>query len=220
VKAAKVKPVQSSRRWWVATGLAIVLVVVAITLWQARSASSQLVGGGVVEPQPATDFTLVDQFGRSQTLSSLRGKPVALTFVYTNCPDTCPLIAANMHLAYLKLGSKASSVAMVAVTVDPERDDVAQTRRFSGALGLTDEWLFLTGSRPQLEAVWSSYGIYASAVDAKGRPVTPTPDSPELIEHSSPVFLLDKKGDVRMLLPIDFTADVLVTDLSLLASER
>ncbi len=171
-------------------------------------------------PAPAADFSLTDQSGREVSLSSLRGKPVALTFIYTNCPDACPVIASNMHAAYLQLGSQAKNVALVAVTVDPERDNVEQILKFSQDRGLADEWLFFTGARPQLEQVWQSYGILAQTTNAQGTPTAPSATNPDLVEHSAPIFLIDKHGNVRGLLPIDFKASDLATDLSRLAAEQ
>ncbi len=209
---------------WLVVGLAALIAVAAAVFWEVRPASDVPFGDTIAQPWPAPDFTLTDQLGRSQSLSGLRGKPVALTFVYTNCPDVCPLIATNLYATHLRLGDKARSVALVAVTVDPERDDVPQIRRFSDQRGLTDKWLFLTGSRSELEKVWSAYGIYAQEVDAQGRPVTPAPvapaGSPETIEHSAPIYLIDKRGEVRALLPNSFTVDDLTADLEGLLAER
>jgi protein SCO1 len=206
--------------WWLGAALGVALVAVAIVMLRAQAASDGLVGGGIVDPpQAAPNFTLTDQHGHQDSLVGLRGKPIALTFVYTHCPDACPLIASNMHAAYLRLGGDASKVAMVAVTVDPERDDVAQVLQFSQDRGLADEWLFLTGTRPELERVWSSFGIDARSTDTQGNPATPSASDPELVEHSAPIYLIDKHGNVRAMLPIDFKADDLATDLSRLLAE-
>jgi len=216
-----------SRTW---LGPALILVGIALLAgalyWYFRPVSHELVGGGIVSnPFEAPDFTLTDQFEHDQRFGNFRGRPIALTFVYTNCPDVCPLIAANMHAAYQRLGDDAQRVALVAVTVDPERDNVAQIRRFSVQHGLLDEWLFLTSSRAQLEAVWKAYGIYSQYVDAKGNPITPpagaeSRPSPATIEHTAPVFLIDKHFKVRALLAVDFTASDLVTDFKILLAER
>src|SRR5262249_33878737 len=147
---------------------------VGVVYWQGSSTAHELVGGASINGQPpAPDFALTDQLGRPQQLSQLRGKPVALTFLYTNCPDVCPIIAANLHQTYRQLGAQASKVAMVAVTVDPEHDTTDQIRAFSDQRSLTDEWYFLTGQRADLEPIWRSYGIVAQPVDSAGRPVNP-----------------------------------------------
>jgi protein SCO1 len=215
------------RRWLLVALVVGVLVIAAgagFYAYQSRAASSELVGGAIVSsPQAAPDFTLPDQFGSAQSLSSLRGKPVALTFIYTNCPDVCPLISAHMHQAYQMLGSQAEKVGIVAVTVDPERDNVQQIRSYSDRIGLTNEWHFLTGTRPQLEAVWASYGIDAQRVratmsaDTKNQPADAEADQ---IEHAAPVFMIDKRGQVRAMLPVDVSAEDIAADLKVLLAEQ
>jgi protein SCO1 len=215
VKTGMARP---ERLRWIALVVAALALVAVAAFFEFRPASAELVGGAIVAtPQPVPDFTLTDQFGRSQTLSSLRGKPVALTFVYTHCPDVCPLISANMHRAYQMLGDRATQVGLVAVTVDPEHDTVQQAKDFSDKLGLTDEWYFLTGNRPQLEGIWAAYGISAQAVAAQAQAAKGSPDQ---IEHSAPIYIIDKRGQARALLPVDVTADDIATDLGALIAER
>jgi protein SCO1/2 len=223
-------PAASIPRWlyFVLAGL-VVCVAGALVAWRAVSMDHQLVGATVFEDRtPAPDFTLTDQLGQPTTLSQFLGRPIALTFVYTHCPDVCPIIASNMHTAYLQLGSQAAQVALLAVTVDPENDTVDQLRAFSDQRGLTDEWHFVTGTRPQLEAVWQSFGILAQPVDPSGRPVSPAaqraleglPATPDQVEHSAPVYLIDRQGAERATLPDDFTPDQLSHDLRVLLGER
>jgi protein SCO1/2 len=178
----------------------------------------------VSQPSPAPNLTLTDQFDHSQSLRTFRGQPIALTFLYTHCPDVCPLIAAKLHTVKQKLGADAQRTALLAVTVDPERDTIPRLREFSEQHQLMDEWFFLTGSRPDLASVWKAYGIVAQTVDANGIPTTPRADGQDqppsdLIEHAAPVFLIDKHGYVRALLPTDFPVDDLVTDFKVLLTE-
>jgi cytochrome oxidase Cu insertion factor (SCO1/SenC/PrrC family) len=137
------------------------------------------------------------------------------------------VIAANLHQSYRQLGDQASQVAMVAVTVDPEHDTTEQARAFSNRLSLTDEWHFLVGERAELEQVWRSYGIAAQAVDSAGRPVNPgvqnelrgLPSQPAQVEHAAPVFLIDKTGVLREMLPVDVSPETLTTDFRVLLAE-
>jgi cytochrome oxidase Cu insertion factor (SCO1/SenC/PrrC family) len=134
-----------------------------------------------------------------------------LTFLYTTCPDVCPLIASNLHEAYKRLGGQAANVALVAVTVDPVNDTVSQVRQFSDQHALSDEWFFLTGSADQLQPVWRSYGILAQPT----RPITATsqraaqglPPQPADIDPSASVYLIDKSGVMRAALPVDVVPD-------------
>ncbi|MGA7668774.1 MAG: SCO family protein, partial [Nitrolancea sp.] len=76
------------------------LTLCLILLTSACGNSSNKLTGTSLDKTPAPDFTLTDQRGQTVTLSSLRGHAVALTFIYTNCTDICPLIAEKLHSAY------------------------------------------------------------------------------------------------------------------------
>ena len=156
-------------------GIAAILLVGALAaglvIWHQRAVPTQLVGGAIVKNQPpAPDFTLTDQFGGTTALSGFKGRPVALTFLYTNCPDVCPLIASNLHESYKQLGDQADLVGIVAVTVDPEHDSVDKVRQYSDQRGLTNQWRFLVGTRDQLTPVWGAYHITAQPDAPDTRP--------------------------------------------------
>jgi protein SCO1 len=220
------------RTRWVA-GVAIVVLLACglaagFAYWRMHAAPGQLVGGAIAKGNPpAPDFTLTDQFGASDALSSFKGRPVALTFLYTNCPDVCPLIASNLHQTYKQLGNQAAEVGLVAVTVDPEHDSVDKVRQYSEQRGLTNQWLFLVGTRDQLAPVWRAYGITAQPDQPVAKPVSPAEQRaeqgvdplPQDVEHSAPIFLIDKRGALRAMLPVDATPDTLTTDLRVLVAE-
>ena len=65
-------------------------------------------------PQPAPDFTLRNSLGKPVSLSQFRGKAVLLTFIYSHCPDVCPLIVGTLHSALEQLGGQASKAQVVA----------------------------------------------------------------------------------------------------------
>lgn len=110
---------------------------------------------------PAPNFALTSQAGRPVTLSSLRGKVVLLTFLDPVCTTDCPLIAQEMRLADTLLGSKAKGTELVAVVANPTYTSTAYTQAFDRqeGLGQLPNWLYLTGSLSQLDAVWHHYGI-------------------------------------------------------------
>jgi protein SCO1/2 len=167
----------------------------------AGSAGTELAG------QPAPDFQLSDARGQSVSLASLRGKAVVLTFLYTNCPDECPLTTAKLRQAYEQLGSKTANVALVAITVDPERDTPQRLADYTAESGMVGRWEFLTGSRAQLSPVWAAYGIQpltpGAASNSTGAPPV----------HTLATYLLDSQGRERRLLDPDFTVADLVGDL-------
>jgi protein SCO1 len=166
--------------------------------------------GTELEKSPAPDFTLTDGVtGNSVTLSTLRKKSVALAFLFTRCPDVCPLTAGQFRAAQRSLGDDASKVVFVAVSVDPEGDTPAAVREFSERHDLRDGWHYLIGARPQLEAVWSKYGIGAFASSGA-----------RAVEHNDAIYLIDGRGRERALLHSSDPPNWLLDDLRVLIRER
>jgi len=149
----------------------------------------------------APDFTLTDGVsGRAVTLSAHRGQVVALTFLYTTCPDVCPLTATRFRAAQAELERDASRVTFIAVSVDPDRDTPKAVQDFSTAHGLAANWFYLVGGRAQLSPVWNAYGI---GVQAGSTTVT----------HNDAVYLIDARGRERVLLHSEDLARDLTNDL-------
>jgi protein SCO1/2 len=221
-------PAATSRNWlaYVAIAVGILFVgVAAYVLAVVRPGQALTLTGGIIDPPfVAPDFKLTDQFGQPVALSSFTGKVVVLTFLYTNCPDACPLITAKLHQAYQQLGPDTSRLAILAVTVDPARDTTAQVRSYSVQKDMLDKWHFLVGAETELQPVWSAYGIEAVSADALAvqdqatavalNAATPTPPPVAgTVSHTSPLFLIDRSGKVRAILDIDFAPSDLVQDV-------
>jgi protein SCO1 len=159
-------------------------------------------------PAPSPDFALRDSTGKLVRLSQFKGKAVLLTFIYTHCPDVCPLIVANLHNALVRLGADANKVQIVAVSVDPKGDTPKTVKAFLAAREMTGRVEYLIGSRKQLTPVWGSYGI-----EAQG-----TPDSREG-SHTALVYGITASGKRRALYPSNFQPDWIVHDVPVLASD-
>jgi protein SCO1/2 len=195
----------------ISTILVVIVLVVLVRGGNNGQAGPTLQGtdlGGVSAP----DFRLTDQFGNPVSLSQFRGRPVVLTFLYTHCPDTCPLIADKIHLALEKLGSDSSKVGVLAVSTDPQGDDVAAAYHFSEVHHLLNQWHFLVGSSAQLTPIWSDYHVYAATA-------TPTAASPGTVNHTAAIYLIDKQGHERIYLSEDFDPNVMANDLRALLTE-
>ncbi len=207
------------RRW---RTLAVLSLVVAGLLGAAAWGLMKylnpphLEGAILTPPVHAYDFRLQDQNGGTVTLSGLRGKPVALTFLYTHCPDVCPLIADNMRLTYQRLGDMAQHVAFVAVSVDPRGDTPAAVREFLATHHVRKEIIFLIGSFIQLRPVWAHYFVGSDAKNAS--PEAAAAAAINQVGHTAIVYVIDVKGDIRAFLPGNFDPKDLETDLRLLAS--
>ena len=149
----------------------------------------------------APDFTLTDGVsGRAITLSAQRGQVVALTFLYTTCPDVCPLTATLLRAAQADLGGDSGRVTFIAVSVDPDGDTPKAVQDFSAVHGLASNWYYLVGGRAQLAPVWAAYGI---GVQAGSNTVT----------HNDAVYLIDRNGRERVLLHSEDLATDLTNDL-------
>ncbi len=167
-----------------------------------------------VEPSP--QFTLTNQLGQTVTLDSLRDQVVVLTFLYTYCPDVCPIITTQLKDVHTQLAEEASSVEFIAISVDPERDTVEAAREYLKRWKLADEWQYLVGSRETLVPLWASYFVDPYAENPKGGTPTPEPRGAVgglgaaiaeryLVIHSAPVFLIDREGQRRVVFtsPLD-----------------
>lgn len=167
--------------------------------------------GTEITPTAAPDFTLTDGItGTPMTLSSQQGKVVVLAFLYTHCPDVCPLTAEQFRQTELKLtDDERNGTLFVAVSVDPRQDTPEAVQAFARDHSLSKNFVFLIGGTAQLQPVWSAYGIRVET--------DPTVTN---VGHSDAIYLLDKKGRARVLTHSDITADALAGDVKLLAAER
>src|SRR5579872_71069 len=116
----------------------------------------------------APDFRLKDQFGKQVSLSQFKGQPTVVTFLYTHCPDICPLVADKLHTVVQSLGKDAPHVAILAVSMDPKGDTIPAALNFSKAHKLVNSWHFLVGTLNQLSPIWSSYTVDAQAATSSG----------------------------------------------------
>ncbi len=186
-----------------AVALALVCALVLSACGEDRLYGTEL------EKNMAPDFTLTDGVtGKSLTLSSLRRNTVALAFLYTRCPDVCPLTAGQFRAAQRSLGDDASKVEFVAVSVDPEGDTPAAVREFSDLHDLSDRWHYLIGPRAQLEAVWALYGVGSFASSGA-----------RAVEHNDAVYLIDGRGRERAILHSSDPTNWLLDDLRALIRE-
>ncbi|MBB6096067.1 protein SCO1/2 [Povalibacter uvarum] len=193
---------RQSRAGWL---LAAVSLVVAAT---ASAAASALKAGVFDPPRLAPDFSLQGSNGAALKLSDYRGKLVVLGFGFTSCPDVCPTTLSVLSSARKKLGAAGAEVQVVYVTVDPERDTAARMKQYLGTFDPT--FIGGTGSGEQLAAVRKDYGIQAEKKVFGDN---------YMVAHSSYVYLIDRKGVLRALMPYGHTPDDYAHDLKMLLSE-
>lgn len=218
---------QSPWRW---PGRRVFIMVLCLTLLTALTAcggssATTLIGTDLGE-QAAPDFTLIDQRGKTVSLSDFRDKAVVLTFIYTRCPDICPLIARNLGLAYDDLPDETrEDVVLVAVTVDPAHDNAAALQSFSErhGLGQNPNWFALSGDQNTLARVWRDYGIdpgtmmnrsaHTPMIDHHGE----SSGSGNMLAHTDAIYLIDAEGHQRVLMRSSADLDALTANLEALA---
>jgi protein SCO1/2 len=209
--------------WRLASRLSVItlalLVVLLVALFSLRnnssgatttpaSTSASNLQGTNLGGTHAPDFLLKDQYGKTISLSQFKGKPVVLTFLYTHCPDVCPLTAEKIHTTMQSLGSGAQNVAVVAVSMDPKGDTAATTQNFAIVHKLGDYFYYLIGTHSELAPVWASYSVDAQAATSSG-----------VVNHSSAIYVIDKQGNERALLDNNFAPGQLASDLKTLLGE-
>lgn len=167
---------------WALVGLAA-MVGVVIALGPRTSDQDSLAGS-----QPLVDiggpFTLTGADGKPFSSTRLAGKPHALFFGFTHCPDVCPTTLARLARLRQRIGKGDDSFAIVLVSVDPERDTPAEMARYASLFGTPV--ISLTGSRPAIEGVKRQYGVYSAKA--------PRPDGGYSVDHTATVFLIDGEG--------------------------
>jgi protein SCO1 len=136
----------------------------------------------------APDFSLTSQDGKEVTLTSLRGRVVAVTFIYTWCPDVCPMLTDRMARVQDELGKDfGSKVAFVSITVDPERDTPQVLKDYAEAFDADPAgWSFLTGDPAVVLEVAHRYGV-AVVPGANGQ-----------VDHTLLTTLVDRNGTMRV----------------------
>ena len=195
-------------------GLGFVVASSVVRALAAGQAAEQNVAGGALvdPPHHLQDFTLTSQTGAPISLSDLRGKAVLLFFGYTHCPDVCPTTLGEYLRVKQALGDRADEVAFVFVSVDGRRDTPDVIRNYLGHFD--PDFIGMTGDEATLRRVGAEYGLLfetdstqtethdgdSAHTDGEGADHTAGLD-PEnyFVQHSSPSFLIDRDGDLRML---------------------
>jgi protein SCO1/2 len=172
-------------------------------------ASSKYSGSLASPAAPEPPLSLRNYKGERVNIAQYKGKAVLLTFLYTKCPDVCPLIAANLGVALNKMGpAKASKVQVIAVSVDPRGDTPTAVAAFLQRHGVAGRMQYLIGSANELGHVWKAWGVGAEQ-DA---------EQPQLVNHSGLVYGISAQGKVTTLYAASFTPQEIVHDAPLLAS--
>lgn len=177
----------------------------------AQKTTAPALKAGVFEPpRAAPEITLSGSDGRDFSLARHRGKLVLVAFGFTTCAAVCPTTLATLAQARKEMGAAAAAdVQVVFVTVDPERDSADQLKRYLASFDPT--FIGATGTPDALARVHQGFGVTAVKV--------PTGDS-YAVDHTSSVFLIDREGKLRALMPYGRAAKDYVHDARVLLAAR
>jgi len=174
----------------------------------ASSATSATFAGAAVTPlEFAPPIALRNSLGEPVTLTEYRGKVVLVTFLYTHCPDVCPLITANLQTRLAQLGLKARGVQVIAVSVDPRGDTPKAVADFLHVHEMTGRMEYLLGSARHLGRTWKAWNV-GSQKDAS---------NPEFVAHSALVYGVSASGKLTTIYPANFKPADIAHDVPLLA---
>ncbi len=188
---------------------AVLFLLFSSALMSAHATDNVALKGGAFDPpRIAPDFSLRGSDGTELKLSRYRGKLVVLEFGYTSCFDVCPTSLAMLAQARKKLGAMAADVQIVYVTVDPERDTIAIMKPYLAAFD--PSFVGATGSAETLAAVRKAYGISAS------KNMIPGSKTAYTMSHSSYLYLIDRQGSLRSMMPFGSSADDVAHDIRIL----
>lgn len=176
-----------NRRLLLVAMLVVGLAVTGLLAYRYLSPEPALASASVGGP-----FSLIDTAGRPVTEKTLLGKPTAIFFGFTYCPEVCPTTLTELTAAMKAIGPDADKLNVVFVSVDPDRDTPAQLnlylqnfdRRIQG----------FTGTQKAIDDIAKAYRVYHRRI--------PLPEGGYTVDHSSAIYLFDKQG--RFVAPIGY----------------
>lgn len=159
---------------------------------------------------PAPGFALTDQNDRPFSLRDLRGRVAVVTFLFTSCSDTCPVLTAKLVAIQRQLGPDKDRVHFVGITVDPLNDTPAVLKRYGQAHSADPaRFSFLTGPFERIESVTKGYAVFYKRQPGGS------------VDHSFLTSIIDAQGTLRVqYLGWRFDTKEFLADLRSLLAEK
>ena len=183
--------------------LAAVLLINAIVIADSLSLLPRI--------GPAPSFMLTTQDNAQLKLTDLRGKVVAVTFIFTTCKDTCPVLTAKLVGVQRKLAADISpNIAFVAISLTPKHDTPDLLKVYADAHNADlSRWSFVTGDAKQIQALAKQYGVFVK-----------TKKSADDVDHGFLTSIIDRAGIIRVqYMGVRFEPNELLADLQALVKK-
>jgi protein SCO1/2 len=190
---------------------AVLPMLLAMLAWAVPAAADEPSPLALPTIGPAPAFALTSQNGVPVALNDLRGKVVAVAFIFTTCGSTCPLLTAKMVQVQNQLGTDfGAKIAFISITLDPEHDTPEMLKLYAEAYEADPAgWSFLTGDPSAVRDVVRHYGVYAAKTDDGS------------IDHTNLISVVDRRGILRVqYMGVRFDPDEFRRDLLTLVTER
>jgi protein SCO1 len=195
-------------RQWIATAIGGVagfaVVAFALTMVIAPRQIGQAAGVASI----GGPFTLVDDTGATVTDRTLAGKPYAIYFGYTYCPEVCPTTLFDLTRWIKELGPDANKLNYVFVTVDPERDTPKLMHQYVASFDKRIRGF--TGTPAQIAQIATEYRVYYKKI--------PTNDGSYLMDHSALIYLMTADEKFDTVIPYQEKDDVALAKLKALVA--
>ncbi|WP_306224456.1 SCO family protein [Bosea beijingensis] len=177
--------------WTAVVLVAFVSTAILLGWWRVDGTDPAGASSASEQAAPAIGgpFTLVDHTGKTVTEKDFIGKPMAVFFGFTYCPEVCPTTLVQLGNLTKQIGSMADRLQILLITVDPERDTPEQLALYLQSFD--PRVVGLTGSREQIDAALKAYKAYAKKI--------PTDDG-YTMDHSASVYLMKADGSFRTMI--------------------
>ncbi|MGB3329642.1 MAG: SCO family protein [Thermomicrobiales bacterium] len=188
-----------------AAGVAVIAAVALSWFLFFRSEPYEFTSGSFNPPNAAYPLDLIDQDGQPFSLQDFKGDVVLLYFGYTFCPSFCPTTMADMQQVKQELGADADRVAVVMVTVDPDRDTPERLKQWMAFFD--PSFIGLSGTEEQLKLIKREYGVTA---------IKASPEAGQdyyLVDHSTQLYGIDPDGNLRLSWPYGAAPDAIAEDV-------
>lgn len=156
---------------------------------------------------PAPAVELIGPGGQPVALTDFEDQVVVMYFGYTFCPDVCPITLAKLDRARDLLGEDKEDVQVVMITVDPERDTVEKLEEYTA--NFDPSFIGLTGDIADIDRIATTYGVYYASQET-------TSAAGYLVDHTSTVMVVDRSGELKLVIPFDATDEQVAADLAYL----
>jgi protein SCO1/2 len=192
-----------ARRGWIAWAGIAGLIVACV------EPAHEYQGSFIDPPLPLPDIHGTNWDGSPFSLKGVDGTLVIVFFGYTHCPDVCPMTLSRLKSLHSRLGDRARDVAVVLISVDPDRDSLSQLGEY--VQGFDEDFYGVHLSREALAVMAAKWGI----VVQRGEPEEDA-DGWYGVDHTGALYVLGPQRGLQLRFPQELGVDEMLLDVQAL----